>query len=104
MSTSEVNSMPALRARPTLVCVTNGATGIDSQQTMRSVNFVWKYVRPSRTRFDQKFWSTPKSYEKLFSGFRSGLAKPGKNRSLNVGARKPEPAPPRMRVPHSLMW
>src|SRR4030095_14108704 len=54
-------------------------------------------------RSRQNVWSTPTSQEKLVSGFRSGLEKPGKKSSFSVGARKPAPALPRMRVPVSLM-
>ena len=43
--------VPALRARPMFVCCTKGKVGMSSLHVMRLVNFVWKYVRPSRMRF-----------------------------------------------------
>jgi hypothetical protein len=84
-----------------LAVAANGGPASGTQHTIRSVNFVWKYVSPRCRRSRQSFWSTPTSHENDFSGLMSGFEKPGKNRSLNVGARKPLPALPCRRVPHS---
>src|SRR6266571_2399906 len=99
MSASLVNSTPTERAAPTFTGPPKGAVGIDTQQVIRFVKSLWKYVSPSRIRPCQSFWSTPASHDMLRSGWRSGLPKSGKKRSLKVGARKPVPALPRMRVP-----
>src|SRR5262249_44993257 len=100
MSTAEVNSKPSARASPTLTPFTNGGVS-GGMRVIRFVNLLLKYVSPRRIRSFQSFWSTPTSHEKLVSGFRVGSENPGKNRSLKVGARKPEPAPPWILVPHS---
>ena len=42
MSTSPVNSMPALRARPTLKGPPNGAVGSGMQQAIRFLKLLWK--------------------------------------------------------------
>ena len=94
--------MPALRAWPTLAPFTKGGVLMKTNVIRFRTSF-WKYVSPSRMRLRQSDWSTPKSYEKLVSGLSVRSENPGKKRSLKVGARKPEPAPPRMRVPHSLI-
>src|SRR5262245_43096243 len=82
---------------------TNGGTVRGTQHRIRLVKEVLKKVASRRMRLSQSFWPMPTSHEKLVSGLRSGLEKPGKNRSLKVGARKPEPAPPWIRVPVSLI-
>src|SRR5262249_42546385 len=102
-SASLVNSRPWLRARPMLAVATNGGTASCTQHLIRLVNEVLKKVASRRMRLFHSFCPTPASQEKLVSGLRSGLEKPGKNRSLKVGARKPEPAPPWIRVPVSLI-
>src|SRR5713226_4552002 len=103
MSASLVNSTPSERAAPTFTWPPKGAEGMGAQQVIRFVKSLWKYVSPSRIRPCQSFWSMPASHDMLRSGWRVGLPKSGKNRSLNVGARKPVPALPRIRVPDSLM-
>src|SRR5262245_23605898 len=51
----------------------------------------------------QSRWSAPISQLVLCSGLRLGLAKPGKKRSLMVGARNPWPQAKRSLLPVSLM-
>src|SRR5688572_13486091 len=86
-----------------LPVMTKGGPGRNTQHAIRFLYRVSKNVSPSRTRLSHSFWSTPTSHPKLSSGWRSGLEKPGKKSSLKVGARKPEPALPRRRVPHALI-
>src|SRR5262245_9342357 len=100
MSTAEVNSNPSARASPMLTPFTNGGVVVGTR-LIRFVNLLLKYVSPRRIRSFQSFWSTPTSHEKLVSGCKVGSENPGKKRSLKVGARNPEPAPPWILVPHS---
>src|SRR5215813_12062474 len=102
MTTCEVTSTPLLLARPMLAVVAKGGPGSGRQQVIRLVNFVSKYVTPIVTRSLNSFWSQPTSHENEVSGTRVGFEKPGKNSSLKVGARKPLPALPCSREPHSL--
>src|SRR5215813_414416 len=100
MSTAEVNSKPSARVLPKFTPFANGGVAVGTMP-MRFSTSLLKYVSPSRMRLFQSFWSTPTSHEKLVSGCKVGSENPGKNRSLKVGALKPEPAPPWIRVPHS---
>src|SRR5882762_1481726 len=100
-TTCEVTSTPLLVARPMFAVVTKGGPASGTQQAIRLVNLVSKYVNPSVTRSLNSFWSKPTSHENDVSGVRLGLEKPGKKRSLKVGARKPLPALPCRREPHS---
>src|SRR5262245_50591777 len=102
MTTREVTSTPRLLARPMFPVVTNGGPARNTQHAIRLVNLLSKYVTPIATRSLKSRWSQPTSHENDVSGTRLGLEKPGKNRSLNVGARKPLPALPCRREPHSL--
>ena len=72
----------------------NGGTASGTQHLIKFVKEFLKTVASSRMRLPQSFCSMPASHEKLSSGFSAGFENPGKNKSLNVGARKPEPAPP----------
>src|SRR5438445_10040468 len=84
-----------------LTVVAKGNTLSGTQHAIRFVNEFLKTVASRRMRLPQSFCPTPASHEKLSSGLSPGLEKPGKKRSLKVGTRKPEPAPPWIRVPHS---
>src|SRR5256885_11347436 len=86
-----------------LAVATKGGTVSGTQHAMRFVNVFLKPVASRGMRLPHTFCLTPASQEKLSSGLRVGLEKPGKKRSLKVGARKPEPAPPWIRVPVSLI-
>src|SRR5438552_777361 len=86
-----------------LTVVAKGNTLSGTQHAIRFVNEFLKTVASRRMRLPQSFCPTPASHEKLSSGLSAGLEKTGKKRSLNVGARKPEPAPPWIRVPVSLI-
>src|SRR4030095_2537636 len=101
MTTCETNSTPLLLARPMLAVVANGNVASGTQHAIRLSNLLWKYVTPSVMRSPHSFWSAPTSHENDVSGVRFGFEKPGKNRSVKVGARKPLPALPCRREPHS---
>ena len=98
-----MNSSPSLRARLMLAVAAKGGTLSGTQHAIRFVNEFLKTVASRRMRLPQSFCPTPASHEKLSSGLSPGLEKPGKKRSLKVGTRKPEPAPPWIRVPVSLI-
>src|SRR5438874_12523527 len=86
-----------------LPVVTNGGSARATQHRIKFVNEFLKTVASRRMRLPHSFCPTPASHEKLSSGLSVGLEKPGKKRSLKVGVRKPEPAPPWNRVPVSLI-
>src|SRR5215831_8901174 len=100
MSTADTNSKPSARVLPKFTPFANGGVAVGTIP-IRFLTSLLKYVSPSRMRLFQSFWSTPTSHEKLVSGCKVESENPGKKRSLKVGALKPEPAPPRIRVPHS---
>src|SRR6267378_1210036 len=86
-----------------LTVVAKGNTLSGTQHAIRFVNEFLKTVASRRMRLPHSFCPTPASHEKLSSGMSVGLEKPGKKRSLKVGARNPEPAPPWIRVPVSVI-